>query len=314
MGQYQPATHPQLLEELAIQFQNPDLIAEKAVPPIDISSQEFVYPRFAMREAFQATDARVAPTGTPNSRRYSVKLEKGWTEDFALSTEFAVSDKDDPSRVAVSEADSVSFLAADLKLGRELRMAQELFDATKYGASNTAAISNPWSDPTNSKPIEDFQEAIAACLMKPNKAIFGYKAWDAFRRHPDIIKLLRGTGSVVRGLAQPEEIMKYFDLDEILVGGGRYDATFSAPDPTLNRVWDDSKVLVGRILDAPAERDVTLARYYRYKPEGESGLYVHMEIDNKKGTRGVVYVKLSCMEKVMMTEPRVGFLMTGAVA
>lgn len=313
MGQYKTLTHPKLLNELAVEFSNTELIAERAVPPTNVDAQDFTYPKFTMREAFQTTDSEVAPTGKPNSRFFSAEMVTGSVQGYALDTEFPIADKDDESRIAANEQRSVRFLGADLKLGRERRMAELLFDPSNYGSDNKVTLATPWTDTTGSNPVANFQTAIAACLMKPNKAIFGNAAWDAFRRHPDIIALLRGTSGSTRGLATLEEVAGYFELDEILVGKARYDSTFVKSTPTLIRAWDDSKCLIGRILDAPTDDDVTLARHYRYKPEGEAGVEVHMEIDNKKGTKGVVYVKVSALEKTQMIESSVGFLMSGCV-
>lgn len=312
MAQYTPVTHAQLLEEQCVRYTQEGLIADMAVPTTPTTAKLVKYPSFTRRDAFRVSDAEVAPDGMPNQRKFSKTTTEVTVKPYALFDRFPISDQDDESTIGDHELETVEDLSGDLLLGREQRVASLLFTAANYGSANKITLGTAWTNTVSSTPIADIQTGIRACLAKPNKMIFGVSAFDALARHPDIIAMLRGVGGAVNGLASADEIGRYFGIEKVLVGEARYDSANPTATEALSRVWTATSCLIARIPDEPRRNDVMLARTYRYRPQGESGVNVYMELEGQRGARGTVFTKVSYEEITVQVASDVGYLMSGA--
>lgn len=312
MAQYLPITHAKLLEEQSVRYTQEDLIADLAVPTTPETAKKVVYPVFRRRDAFRLSDAEMSPEGMPNQRKFVKTKTEVTMLPYGLFDRWPISDDDDESVIADNEIDTVEDLSADLLLNREKRVADLLFTAANYGAANRVALATPWTNATAGTPIADIQTGIRACLKKPNKLICGKLAWDALARHPDIIATLRGIGGATNGLATQDEVARYFGLEKVLVGEARYDSANPGATEALSYVWTGTMALLAYIPDQPRRNDVMLARTYRYRPEGETGVKVTMELEPQRGTRGTVFCKVAYEEITVQVAADVGYHFTAA--
>src|SRR5574341_1502623 len=306
MAQYTPVTHAQLLEEHAVRYTQPDLIADLAIPTSPTTVQLVKYPTFRRRDAYRITDAEMAPDGEPNQRKFVKTTSEVNVRPYGLFDRFPIADQDDDSVIGDQEIETVEDLSGDLLLNREKRVADLLFTAASYGAANKITLGTAWTS-SASTPVADVQTGIRACLVKPNKMICGKLAFDALARHPDIISGLRGIGGSTNGLATGEEIARYFGLEKVLVGEARYDSANPGATESLSYIWTSTQVVIARIPDEPRRNDVMLARTYRYRPQGTSGVNVYQELELKRGTRGTVYTKVSYDEISVLVAADVGY-------
>jgi hypothetical protein len=91
------------------------------------------------------------------------------------------------------------------------------------GAPSGAQVRH-WSDYTNGDPIADVDAAKAAILestgIMPNTLVLGYRVFDALKRHPDIIDLIKYSGGVSPGnpaLITPSALAAVFGVERVMI-------------------------------------------------------------------------------------------------
>ena len=105
-------------------------------------------------------------------------------------------------------------------------MASGVWDTTITGVASgpSGAQTIKWSDTTSGDPIGDIDTAKSTILestgFMPNKLVIGYKVFDALKRHPDIIDLVKYSGGVGPNnpaLVSEQALAAVFGVEEVVV-------------------------------------------------------------------------------------------------
>lgn len=314
MGTYVQIHQPQVMAEYASMIRIREFIADEVVPVGTRTRKLVKFPKFERRDLMRITDARVAPTGMPNERKFDVTYQQMEVKPYALADKIPISDLNDPEPGIDLEMDTFTVLTQDLLLSREKRIADLIMNPAVYGPGNKITLTTPFTDKVNSTPIEVIQAAKRACALPPNLAVCDEVTFDALAAHPDIVAYLRGIGGAVSGLASADELARYFGLERWLIGRQKYDAA-SNPGQALDieYVWPEGHLLIARTNPNPGEREAVLARTLRYIGDGEFGVKVTSEVDNKPGSDGVLYCKVAHEEVSAIVSADCGYLINGAV-
>lgn len=306
---------PETLAELAAKYTNAEMVADEIAPVFESPRKLIKYWKFTRRDFQKITDARIAPDGDPNERKFTATSTEAEVEPYALADKIPLSDLNDPEPGIDLEADTAEDLTSDLQLGHEKRVADLVMDPTQYASANKVTLSgtDQFTDKTNSDPIDVIQTAKRACAMPPNVAICDEVTFDALASHPDIVAFLRGVGGAVNGLASAEELARYFGLARWIVGRAKYDSANAGQTASFSYVWPQGRLLLARTNPTPRAREAILARTLRYRPGGApGGILMDMWDDRKPGTQGVRWIKGSYEEKVVMVAADCGYLISGA--
>jgi len=131
-------------------------------------------------------------------------------------------------------------------------------DIVGVGSSPSAGQTLQWSD-DNANPIGDVDDAKATILENtgymPNKLVLGYRVFDALKRHPDIVDLVKYSGAVGPNnpaLISETALASVFGVEEVVIsraientaaqgataahsfiGGNNALLTHAAPAPSL---------------------------------------------------------------------------------
>jgi hypothetical protein len=312
MGNYAQLNTALTLAELASKYTNGDLIADKVCPIFESPRKLIKFWEYDRRDMNRISDARVAPDGTPNQRKFTATTQEARVEPYALFDSIPLSDLDDPEPGIDLEQDTAEDLAHDLQLGHEKRVADLLMTAANYGTANKATVSTAWTNKVSSTPITDIQTGKRACAVPPNIAVCDEVTFDALSSHPDVIAFLRGIGGAVNGLASAAELAAYFGLENVYVGKTKYDSANPGAAASYSYIWPQGRFLLAKVNIAPRQKEVVLCRTLRFKPEGEFGISVSMWDDMKPGTKGVRNIKAAIEEKVVHIATDAGYLISGA--
>jgi hypothetical protein len=105
-------------------------------------------------------------------------------------------------------------------------MTSGVWSNTVTGVASSAGTDEviKWSDTTSGDPIGDIDEAKAEVLEStgflPNKLVIGYKVFDALKRHPDIIDLVKYSGGVGPNnpaLVSEQALASVFGVESVMV-------------------------------------------------------------------------------------------------
>jgi len=123
-------------------------------------------------------------------------------------------------------------VAQTLMIRREKSWVQKFFaggiwtggDVDGVAGTPSAGEVRQWSDYTNGDPIGDVDDAKAAILEStgflPNTLVLGYRVFDALKRHPDIIDLIKYSGGVSPSnpaLVTPAALAAVFGVERVLI-------------------------------------------------------------------------------------------------
>jgi hypothetical protein len=227
------------MTEVAITFRNRSFIADSVLPRVLVGKILFKYLVASLIEEYRMPDTKVGRTSAPN------KVDLGWTDEkgkclpYGLDDDIPkedLEDADDTKRKRIFNT-AVEGIIGYVEADREKRVADIVFNENTYDSTLRATLSgsSQFSDPT-SKPIKTILEALDKPILRPNKLVFGQSGWTTFRQHPDIVKATHGNSGDA-GVAAREAIAEVFEVEEILVGRGRYTQAKKGGTPTLLNLW-----------------------------------------------------------------------------
>lgn len=257
------------LTNISVAFlQNADhFVASKVFPNVPVSKQSDRYFVFD-RGDFNRDEAQVRAPGT-ESAGGGYELDNTptyFTKVFAYHH-----DVPDQVRANADPAVDPERAAAELVMHKMLIrrekdfvtnfMTSGVWTNTVDGVDSSAGTSETikWSDQTSGDPIGDVDEAKATILestgFMPNKLVLGYKVFDALKRHPDIIDLVKYSGGVGPNnpaLVSEQALAAVFGVEQVVVAkaientaaqgatnshsfiaGSKALLTYAAPTPSL---------------------------------------------------------------------------------
>lgn len=216
----------QFLSEIAMNYRPTGMIADMIAPIVNVGKETDIYPVFSRAEAFAVEDD-LRSRGQPAKRiTRSVSSASYLAKNFALAHPVYIEDRANMDAALQFELETGAsrYLVDKLTLNWDRRVLSAVGSASNVSTgfltgSSWTAGSNP-GDPISMvwKAMEQMQSVTA---QKPNSLLFGWRAWNHFRRNPNARNFILGTnnggGAVTRGAAQ-----EAFEVDRLLVAGAFY--------------------------------------------------------------------------------------------
>lgn len=241
-----------VLTALVIGYRNPalSLIADLVLPRIP-TAEKFAWTKYDLAEGFTVPDGRVGRRGQVARVEFTSEQVDDGTSDFGWEDSVPVSDiraaaaqRAAGLSVVDPEARATTGLSDIKVLAREIRVAGKVFDAASYDPTLRVALagSSMFSDP-DSDPIGVINAGFDACLVRPNKMVFGQGGWSVFRRHPKIVKACRNSYSG-EGMVSREEVASLFEVQDVHVGASRVNAAKKGQPLNLARTWGNHLALL----------------------------------------------------------------------
>ena len=302
----------QPLSNISIGFRPKNLIARDIFPLVQATKQSDGYYVWDRAEWLRTPSTQRAK-GTP-ARRIQLKVssETFYCLNYALAAELPYEDISNAD-AAIQLRESASNRIVDgLEQDWEQRLATTLTTTTNVGSAMVAA--NNWLDHVNGAPVEDLFIGIESIRSvtgyKPNKLILSGTAAARFKRHPDVIKFIRGAGDNIGGGSVTEQqIANAFGLTQVLVGDGvRNTAGEDAPGTYID-VWSTAAILL-YVAPSPGLMEPSYGYTFWWQPEGFPGRFAveRRRDDNNK----VEVVETHTFQDEQVTSSPLGFLIVGA--
>lgn len=300
---------PELLA-IAIAYRNAGYIADEVLFRVMVGKAEFKYWEYPIAETFMLPDTKVGRRSEPNVIDLTATELTDKVEDYGLDDIIPNEDIDN-APANHSPVDNATVQLTDyVMLDREKRVADLVFNTASYAAANqiTLAGVNQFSDFANSDPLGVINDALDACLMRPNIAVVGQEVWTKLKQHPDIIKSINGT-SGDKGNATKRQVADLFELEEILVGQSRLNTAKKGQAPALSRVWGKHISLQYRNRNARTTSGLT----FGYTAQ-QGGKVAGQMAEPKIGLTGSVRVRSGEKVKEKIVASQAGYWIENAVA
>lgn len=310
IGAIRPFPINPMLTAIAIAYKNPDvtLIADEVLPrtPTD---QEFKWLKHDLSQGFTVPDTRVGRKSAPTEVEFTASEELDKVEDHGLDDIVPNEDIEADNQGVDPLGTSTGYLTNLVHLGRELRVANKVFNANSYPAANkvTLAGASQWSDPA-SDPVASISDYLDSMVMRGNIAVFGQQTWTKLRRHPKIVQAIKNTAQGA-GMVSREEFAEFFELQQVLIGAGLANTAKKGQVASLQRVWGKHAAFLYRDRAAGPQAGVTFGFTAAW------GNKIAGTIDEPKiGLTGSQRVRVGERVKEVISASDCGFFFQNAVA
>ncbi|MBR1943842.1 hypothetical protein IJ843_08925 [bacterium] len=297
-----PYVADEALTGLAIAYKPSELIADELLTKTYVDSPEFKYHYYDKGQFLTTGDTEIGEYGEPDETEYKYTEKHNGTGIYAHMTKLSVRHLEMTTQEKDKEAKRVMFSKNHLKLAGETRLAKMLRNADNYeGNAVTLTSANDFNS-ENAKPIQFVQECADKMFKKPNTMIISRAGASFLRSCPSVVQMYKGN-AIQDGLVPVEFLKECFDVENILIGGGRINTNKKGQALALSYVWGNDMVLA--YIDPAADLDcgVTFGQRVVYKDYN-----VQTFLDAKPGAAGVKYYKSVEEYKDLITCPDCGYL------
>jgi len=227
-------------------------IADAILPVIEAEKRSGNLGLMPVESLLQTEDLRRAPRS--GYVRGSWEFEDDSFKTVEYGYEEAVDDNDAEAYSEYFNSEMVASMRAQDKLwrAREVRVANAIFNATTF-ASYTSAVSTEWSD-TTATPITDVKDARSSVSSNagfyPNVLIISQTVYDNLKLNAQVLDAIQSQGAGDRTLQRDIDQQKMamaFNMDMVLVGGGRKNTAEAGQTAVFADIWDDEYAMVAKI-------------------------------------------------------------------
>jgi hypothetical protein len=220
------------------------MIADDVLPrTAPMGSQKFSYFKFADEQFFTLPDTAVGRKSAVNEVDFKGTEVNDQTKDYGLSHAIANSDQQGAVKVVSPEARVAEWLSNLVALGREVRVANAVFNASAYGSNAQILTSADQFDNDTADIKRMILDALSKPLMRPNIGVIGEHDWNNLRQNPSVVSSLLGN-SGTKGIASRRQVADLFELDDIYVGRGRINTAKPGQTMALNAAWSGGLALI----------------------------------------------------------------------
>ncbi|WP_375680969.1 MULTISPECIES: capsid protein [unclassified Bartonella] len=245
------------LTAIAIGYRNPagSLIGDRVLPRVSVLSEVFKYSEFPLAENFTVPELEIGRKGRPNVVEFSAFEREASVKDYGLDDLIPNSDIEAAARARAEkrsrynpEKTAVEGLANLLELGREVRVAALVQRSENYAPERVITLKgeNKFSDYEKSDPYAVLDEAMDKSLVyTPNTIVMGKVVWSKLKRHPKIIKAVKG-GGTADGFVTKAQFADLMEIhpDRLLIGESQVNLARKGRSAQLARVWGNKIALL----------------------------------------------------------------------
>jgi hypothetical protein len=193
-------------------------IADRLLPITPVDKQSDIYYKFRYREWFrhEVNITHRAPGTEPKQVAMTVTSDTYYAKNFALAAGWPVEDVVNADAVLQWAESNALFLMDRLMMDYEMRIATLAVNTSNV--RTVATISSAWSDPVNSRPLDDLftwkENFRRATGKRPNTLILPEQVMTFLNRNDQIRDILFGDRG---GLATAEQIAAIVGVRQVLV-------------------------------------------------------------------------------------------------
>ena len=243
------------LSEMAINYRPQGFIADMIAPTVPVGNQSNLYTIWDQGTKFRRYDTARSPAKPANVIVPEVSSAAYFAKNYALKTRVPIEDisNADPGLWGGDRQAKTEFVLDALLLDWEVRLALQITSGSNVGSY--AAVSSGWAIGGGASgaqnPCGDIWTAMDNVLYstgyRPNRAVFGIKAWDAFRRNANVRALMYPHGGAptpnTPPLVSADAAANLIGVETILIGGAFYNTAEEGQTQSLSAIWDDSVLL-----------------------------------------------------------------------
>jgi len=298
------------LSNVALNYRPDGMVADMVAPIVPVTKQSNRIATFDRGEIYRVEDDKRSPGKEANIIERSVSSLTYFADNYALKSQVTIEDRENADPIYAQELynDGARYVTGKLMLGWENRLATLVGNTSNVGSSS--AVSSAWSDYTNSDPLTDMLTGIDNVYdsngMRPNRILFGEKAWRWARRNTTIRNLIFGTNNG-GGYASISNLADLLEVESINVSRTYKNTANESQAESLSQVLDD-KVLVYYAPTTPSRDTPSFMYSFRWSLPGIPNMQAERHAFDTKTKAEEVEVGYYQDEKIVGAS--YGFLIT----
>lgn len=229
------------LSNILLNYRPEGFIADRIFPVVPVGKQSDLYFEFTQADLWRIPDTKRAPMTAAKRVDLNVASATFFCKNYALATGISIEDAINADEVLNLRENKSRFILDLLNLDWENRVATLVVNTSNVGTF--ATVGSTWNDRTNANPIDNIDTAIERVRdvtgYKPNRAVFGWKAWKDFRRNSNVRQLVfpAAGGGAGPGLVTTQHVSQLFDIEEVMVGGIMRNTAAEGLAMSLADIW-----------------------------------------------------------------------------
>jgi len=301
-----------ILTNLSVKYRNEAMIWPLVMPSVKVNKRSDLFYKYNKEDSYKLVDDTLGPKSDPNEVDWGVTQDNYSVKGHGLGDWLPQESIDGADNPLQPEIDTVEFLNLLLDIAQEKRVADIVFAAASYPTGNKVQLSGDtqWGGAADD-PVQDILDAVEGCFLRANTLVFGADAWKKFRALPEVLDAVKGAtryqGSP-GGLATLSEVASLLEVDQVLVGRGRYTATKEGQTATYARLWGKHCAAL-HVVPNPGIKSITFGVTF-----AESLRQTWRGFDGKKGEKGAHYFKVSWNSDEKIIASDLGYFIQDAVA
>jgi len=303
------------LSQTIMDYRQEGMIADLIAPVVNVTKQSGAIIEFSQGDRWRTVDDKRSP-GT-EAKRFSIDVSSQlyYCSNYALQMGVTIEDRSnaDPVFAARLIEGRAMMLTDKLQLNWDSRVSLQVTSTSNVGSS--AAVSSIWSTTEgDGNPLTDLNTAIDnvryATGYRPNRMVFGAKAWDGFRRHKNVRNLIFGVNNG-GGYANTTQAREIFEMDRVDVAGMFKNTAEENIAASISNIWGPSVLVYYAPPTASIDRP-SFMYSYRLAAPGIPNMQVERHPYNSKTKTDDVEV--GYYQDELVTGKRFSFLVQSCAA
>lgn len=245
------------LTNVALNYRPTGMIADLICPVVPVPKQSNLYPVWDQGDIFRSESDQRAPGAEARLIHRNVSSDNYFCKNYALKMSLTLEDMEnaDEAYIQILREGRTMHILDKLGLGWEVRIAGLCTSGTNVYSYSACASS--WAVVTGGDPVGDVKTKIDMIQdvsgYRPNKIVFGGKAWRVFNKNDNVTKHFWGTagGSGKSRFVTRQMAQEIFEVDEVLVGEAYRNTAGEGLTMSLASIWADH-VWVGYVAPRPS--------------------------------------------------------------
>ncbi|MEW5745276.1 MAG: hypothetical protein AB1805_07570 [Nitrospirota bacterium] len=299
------------LSTLSLKYRNEQMIWPLVLPIVKVNKRSDKFMIYNKADSFKLVDDKIGPKSLPNEVDWGVTPSNYSVKDHALGDWLPQEDIDNADNPLQPEVDTNDFINLLLDIAQEARVASLVFSAANYPTGNKVTLSGTgqWGQSADD-PIGNLIAAIESCFVRANTLVIGADAWMVLRKLPEMLDAVKGStryqGSP-GGLVTPSELAGLLEIDNVLIGRGRYISSKEGQTPTYTRLWGKHAAAL-YVEKKPGVKSITFGVTFAEMLRQSS-----REFDGKRGVKGAHYIKCAWNSDEKIVASDLGYMIENAV-
>ncbi len=281
------------------------------LPVVKVNKRSDKFMTYNKADSFKLANDAIGPKSLPNEMDWGVSPSNYSVKDHALADWLPQEDIDNADNPLQPEIDTNDFLNLLLDIAQEQRVATKVFTPGNYASAqkNTLSGTAQWGQSADD-PVGNLISAVESCFIRANTLVIGADVWVILRKLPELLDAVKGStryqGSP-GGLVKPEELAGLLEIENVLVGRGRYISSKEGQTSTYTRLWG-KHVVACYVEKNPGVKTITFGVTFSELPRT-----TFTDFDGKRGVKGAKFIKTAWNSDEQILASDLGFIIENAV-